>query len=1083
MTLRPPQNVNQPTYQTCLIEKQFGWARSNGHKQLGVEVQPEYEEEEYEEEDSVIRCTCNYNHDNYEMMIQCDKCKVWQHSTCVGIKDAPEHYFCEKCRPLKIRCICNNNLDFSRALVKCIRCNNFSHNECVGLPERPPKRYFVCRFCLNKQQEQKKLQEKREFNVYQPNRLLSSKLLFLNSKQNLQNLKNQQNLQQFKLLENGNESSTTTLLVRKRNAQQLSSKDRDGNFNLDKIQNLNCNLQNLNEQKRKRTNNNKFSNQQKRTEQELEQRNDEIVLDRKMFTIIHSSMIDERNQNQKKTIAKLNSNSNHNHSSNCIYTLEKTKTSTTLDNRRITNNHKETPMNGANYSGLTNGDELLQEQNRSVQDLVGIEAPPTIGTFNGHQLSGNDKQQISSRSVFKSQPEQIISQNNFNKNSLDIKPTTKYQLENASLELQQRQQQLNDLPSQNSNQIENTNLIRNQQMLHNQALIQKRKRLYWKRTGIYDDLFYQGFNKFKPLVPSSFEIDKGKIVQLFVKQKQKDKKFQETLEKTYFNQKKKPNNQNKFRNLKKNWINNYHRLKEEKKRKKKIERKRLEALERKMEVKEEKKKLASLTPKLNKKKFSLSEYRKKRATSKTPQLTTQRISSNRTQIKTEPKLKFKQKLEPLQQQTLQQQKLQQQKLQQKEGKEKEKANRQELKNKPKIEPRQSISPISVSTNISMPTKTKTSFPNSSIFQSKQKTTNGGINSSTSDINSSSPISNMKSSIRNSQANTSSNYSSKQQRQQIKQQQGISGREYNDLMMPNSKSPKSNKITQKNFRSTKTNRIYSTSNVNYITSSHSTNDLQAFQQQQQQMNTEKQFKSRNYNDYPTNSYNRLPRNNSSNQLRKLNNNKNRSLSPPTLQTELSPISSSSLRSTPQKKSITYNKYQKKNRNERNFHDLTKFSSSNNSILSNGSTLTRSRSSSSSPLQQPQQQQQQQPSTPLSSASSPSSSSIPFKRSNSSNYPDYSAHFGNNNEKNTIRSSKRISNNNSLNNNLNRSNDFLENNDDPYYKRRNYPYPNNRRRNHFRRSNFSSSNQNLNNIKYNNDFDQRRHNRVSRFNDRK
>ncbi|RXK36770.1 hypothetical protein M231_05931 [Tremella mesenterica] len=36
------------------------------------------------------------------LMIQCDKCNVWQHGPCVGIwadEEAPDEYFCEECRP------------------------------------------------------------------------------------------------------------------------------------------------------------------------------------------------------------------------------------------------------------------------------------------------------------------------------------------------------------------------------------------------------------------------------------------------------------------------------------------------------------------------------------------------------------------------------------------------------------------------------------------------------------------------------------------------------------------------------------------------------------------------------------------------------------------------------------------------------------------------------------------------------------------------------------------------------------------------------------------------------------------------
>lgn len=75
----------------------------------------EYAEEEAEEEEEITRCICgsdelyipkktNGEFDNVDpgFFIQCEKCSVWQHGYCVGIKDeenAPEKYWCEQCKP------------------------------------------------------------------------------------------------------------------------------------------------------------------------------------------------------------------------------------------------------------------------------------------------------------------------------------------------------------------------------------------------------------------------------------------------------------------------------------------------------------------------------------------------------------------------------------------------------------------------------------------------------------------------------------------------------------------------------------------------------------------------------------------------------------------------------------------------------------------------------------------------------------------------------------------------------------------------------------------------------------------------
>ncbi|CAK9784250.1 hypothetical protein CC85DRAFT_310108 [Cutaneotrichosporon oleaginosum] len=50
----------------------------------------------------ITRCVCKREEDIDVMMIQCDKCNVWQHGACVGIwgdDEAPDEYFCEECKP------------------------------------------------------------------------------------------------------------------------------------------------------------------------------------------------------------------------------------------------------------------------------------------------------------------------------------------------------------------------------------------------------------------------------------------------------------------------------------------------------------------------------------------------------------------------------------------------------------------------------------------------------------------------------------------------------------------------------------------------------------------------------------------------------------------------------------------------------------------------------------------------------------------------------------------------------------------------------------------------------------------------
>jgi histone-lysine N-methyltransferase ASH1L len=50
------------------------------------------------EEEDVIRCICGLYKDE-GMMIQCERCLVWQHCDCVRADEGVERYLCERCNP------------------------------------------------------------------------------------------------------------------------------------------------------------------------------------------------------------------------------------------------------------------------------------------------------------------------------------------------------------------------------------------------------------------------------------------------------------------------------------------------------------------------------------------------------------------------------------------------------------------------------------------------------------------------------------------------------------------------------------------------------------------------------------------------------------------------------------------------------------------------------------------------------------------------------------------------------------------------------------------------------------------------
>ncbi|XP_043936099.1 histone-lysine N-methyltransferase ASH1L isoform X2 [Protopterus annectens] len=50
----------------------------------------------HDKDDDVIRCICGLYKDE-GLMIQCEKCMVWQHCDCMGVNSDVEHYLCEQC--------------------------------------------------------------------------------------------------------------------------------------------------------------------------------------------------------------------------------------------------------------------------------------------------------------------------------------------------------------------------------------------------------------------------------------------------------------------------------------------------------------------------------------------------------------------------------------------------------------------------------------------------------------------------------------------------------------------------------------------------------------------------------------------------------------------------------------------------------------------------------------------------------------------------------------------------------------------------------------------------------------------------
>ncbi|XP_078604802.1 uncharacterized protein LOC144878245 isoform X3 [Branchiostoma floridae x Branchiostoma japonicum] len=99
----------------CRLRKVYTTARSDASRQLEeilgeVSGEPDTTEmveetvrdpEKDESDDDIIRCICGIFKDE-GLMIQCEKCMVWQHCDCMRTTDDVEHYLCEECDPRQV---------------------------------------------------------------------------------------------------------------------------------------------------------------------------------------------------------------------------------------------------------------------------------------------------------------------------------------------------------------------------------------------------------------------------------------------------------------------------------------------------------------------------------------------------------------------------------------------------------------------------------------------------------------------------------------------------------------------------------------------------------------------------------------------------------------------------------------------------------------------------------------------------------------------------------------------------------------------------------------------------------------------
>lgn len=110
-----------------------------------------------EQEDWVVDCTCGMsgrNIDDGTKMVECDKCKNWVHIACAlkpGRTEIAEHFLCFKCETWYFDCKCGmrgSDYDDGSAMIECDKCKVWQHTECAGFSEgvELPK-HFRCDIC------------------------------------------------------------------------------------------------------------------------------------------------------------------------------------------------------------------------------------------------------------------------------------------------------------------------------------------------------------------------------------------------------------------------------------------------------------------------------------------------------------------------------------------------------------------------------------------------------------------------------------------------------------------------------------------------------------------------------------------------------------------------------------------------------------------------------------------------------------------------------------------------------------------------------------------------------------------------
>ncbi|KAL3658016.1 hypothetical protein V7S43_017058 [Phytophthora oleae] len=117
------------------------------------------------EDEWLVDCSCGLKEKNYDdgtSMIQCDSCSHWVHAKCADKQPeavAQEKFMCFRCSWM-FDCVCDvrqrPNHDDGQRMVECESCKTWQHTMCVGIPmTEEPADDYQCPRCVRKARRRK----------------------------------------------------------------------------------------------------------------------------------------------------------------------------------------------------------------------------------------------------------------------------------------------------------------------------------------------------------------------------------------------------------------------------------------------------------------------------------------------------------------------------------------------------------------------------------------------------------------------------------------------------------------------------------------------------------------------------------------------------------------------------------------------------------------------------------------------------------------------------------------------------------------------------------------------------------------